>query len=192
MKNTNFKKLFNKKIKYSLVTFIKESIIISKYILKLLLVYTIKMVKKIIPYTFIKKNIPYRIKLKIKSQLLYYPKLTNFLRAIHFWIKNIETPKETFYSEYLLPLFIHKVGLPILELMLNNEPWKKITLDKSKKTPHLHIKFKQLLKDEKCIITQPNSIAALSYVEENAELTCTAQEIYRDLKMAITRHQINY
>lgn len=192
MKISKVKKLFTKKIKYALVNFTKKSLLISKYIIKQLLVYTIKIIKKTIPYHFIKKNIPYRIKLKIKAQLLYYPKLTSFLRRLHFWIKNIESPKETFYSEYLLPLFIHKIGLPILELMLNNEPWKKITLDKSKKTPYLHIKFKRLLKDEKYIIAQHNTIAAFSYAEEKAGLSYSEKEIYRDLKIAITRHQINY
>lgn len=192
MLNAKLKSFFTKKIKYFLINFAKQSIIISKYILNLLLVYAIKIAKKIILYTFIKKIIPYRLKLKIKSRLLYYPKLRRFLRLIHIWIKNIERPKETIYSAYILPLFIKKIGLPILSRMLNKELWKKIMLDKLKKTPHLHLKFKRLLLDEKYLIAQHNHMTACIDAKQNADLNHATDEIYNDLKMAITRHQTHY
>ncbi|TLY48044.1 MAG: hypothetical protein E6K54_03570 [Gammaproteobacteria bacterium] len=180
------KKYLIKKFRFFSLKFIKKLSIILKYSLRLLLVYIFKIVRKVFPCQFIIKLIPKQLKITIKAKLIFYPKISKLIKFIFNWLKDIKTPDKNVYLEYILPLLIKNFCLPFLKLILTKKNWRLIILQQLKDTPHLQIRFKQLVNDN---TNPPSPNTFYSENNKNVELSLASLEIYKKLKKTIEYYE---
>ncbi|MES2142201.1 MAG: hypothetical protein V4471_04880 [Pseudomonadota bacterium] len=178
------KNIFSKKFIYYLYISIKDTIrlllTIKKYFLKKILYHLISLARK---YT------PIWLKIRIKYKILLYPRIIKFLKYIRVWLNSSSKHDKIIFIDYLLISLIRWVFLPILNSILDNKTWKIATLQQLKDFPQLKAKVKKILN----LNVSPNKIhkeIPLLVIEKDKALTCTTEQIYRDLKLHLPSRKL--
>ena len=171
------KNIFYKKFIYFFYITIKDTIrlilTIKKYFFRKILCQLIFIAIK---YT------PIYIKIRIKYKILLYPRIIKYLKYIRVWINNSSKNEKIIFIDYLFISIIRWFLLPILNSILNNKNLEIITLRQLKKFPKLKEKLKKILN----LNVIPNKIhkeIPLLVIEKDKALSCTTEQIYRDLKL---------
>lgn len=190
MLGIHYNDLIRRKVKFYSNKFYK----ILKKILKLIVVSTIKILKHLLFYAYIKKIIPNRLKIKvkviIKANLLLFPKLTHIVKLLYFWLN--KTPySEKKFLHFLLSFFIKRFCLPLLHQMITNLNWRVIVLEQLKSSPQLRNKFKKIISEDENRESYQAPLANL--LKENEIIISTAaQEIFKEFKLTLEFYENSY
>lgn len=177
-----YKKYIITKIRFFISLFFKKFISILKYYLKKLIVYSFKIIKKIIPY---------KIRIKVKSKIMSYPRIENSIKKIFYWLKKIDSPNKNFFLKNILPFLIKSLFIPLLKLIIRNQKCSTIISKQLENLLQIQKKTSQLFIHD-TYVNQKKLINFSTYWEQNIELSPEALEVYKKLKTTFDYYEINY
>jgi|ERR1043165_1691784 len=148
------------------------------YLLKIILVYTLKAIHK---SRFITKYIPYQVKTKIKARLLLYPRLTLFLKKLNNMINLRNNKLKVSVISYIFSVLIKILFIPLFNILLKTNLFKKLFFEKLTINSDLYINFKKI---DRNYVQKPEKFSVKN-IQYQLELSSETLEIYKDFQLVV-------
>lgn len=159
------------RLKKTVINYLKLTYALLLYLLKLSLIRTLILLKKLVPF---------RIRPKIKQILFYNKKVWKYLIFFKKWAKTPPTINQIRHISNILFQFIYIIFIPLFIIVVKKERWKILMLEKLKNNLELKDQFIKFTNNTKIPINKK-----LAFEINTENLNKSELEIFEKLNQAL-------